>query len=149
MDQLKPAKGYDDDVALLLYRHPAPLELEFPAEANRLSQVRAAVRGWLDRAGVDQSTAQGVLVAVGEACANAIEHGHREAPGGPIRLRAAATADQVSLVIADSGRWKTPNPAANVHRGRGLTLMRAFMNAVTVTTGTSGTIVDMQARMAQ
>jgi hypothetical protein len=49
----------------------------------------------------------------------------------------------------DSGRWKTPNPAANLHRGRGMTLMRAFMNAVTVTTGTTGTTVELQARIAR
>ena len=36
-------------------------------------------------------TMQDVLVAAGEACANAIEHGHRHAPGAQIRLRAAAT----------------------------------------------------------
>ena len=149
MDGLKPAGGYDDDVALLLYRHPGPLELEFPAEAPRLAQVRAALRGWLERCGVDPVIAQGVLVAAGEACANAIEHGHRETPGGRIRLRAAATADQLRLIIVDSGRWKPPNPAANLHRGRGIKLMRAFMNAVTVTTSTTGTTVEMQARIAQ
>jgi PAS domain S-box-containing protein len=149
MDRLKPADGYDDDVALLLYRHPAPLDLEFPADATRLAHVRSTLRGWLDRAGVDPGTAQGVLVAAGEACANAIEHGHREAPGGRIRLRAAATADQLRLVIMDSGRWKTPNPAANLHRGRGMVLMRAFMNAVTVTTGTTGTTVELLARITQ
>ena len=38
-----------DDVALLLYRHPGPLELEFPAEAGRLAPVRSALRGWLER----------------------------------------------------------------------------------------------------
>ena len=96
------------------------------------------------------TTAQEVLVAAGEACANAIEHGHRESPGGRIRIRAAATADQLHLIIMDSGRWKTAQSGGrHLHRGRGLKLMRAFMNDVTVTTGTSGTTVDMQARIAR
>ena len=30
MSRLAPSGGYQDDVALLLYRHPAPLELNFP-----------------------------------------------------------------------------------------------------------------------
>ena len=30
--RLAPPGGYQDDVALLLYRHPAPLQLDFPAE---------------------------------------------------------------------------------------------------------------------
>ncbi|NEE44669.1 serine/threonine-protein phosphatase, partial [Streptomyces sp. SID8455] len=35
MERLAPAGGYDDDVALLLYRHPAPLEMTFPAESEQ------------------------------------------------------------------------------------------------------------------
>jgi PAS domain S-box-containing protein len=149
MASMTPPGGYDDDVALLLYRHPAPLELEFPAEATRLAPVRSALRGWLARCGVDATTAQNVLVAAGEACANAIEHGHRHAPPGRIRLLAAATADNLRLTVTDSGRWKTPQPAENNHRGRGLMLIRALMSEVTVTTGTAGTIVGMQTRISR
>ncbi|MET0415255.1 MAG: SpoIIE family protein phosphatase, partial [Actinoplanes sp.] len=147
MTSMAPDGGYDDDVALLLYRHPGPLELDFPADADRLAPVRSALRGWLARCGIDPATSQNVLVAAGEACANAIEHGHRHLPRGRIRLRAAATADNLHLTITDTGRWKTPQPAANPHRGRGLTLMRALMTEVTVTTGTAGTIVGLQARI--
>ncbi|GIE32585.1 histidine kinase [Actinoplanes italicus] len=147
MDRLAPATGYDDDVALLLYRHPGPLELDFPAESSRLAPVRSALRGWLDRCGIEAGMIQNVLVAAGEACANAIEHGHREHPGGRIRLRAAATAGDLRLTISDSGRWKTPDPDASPYRGRGIKLMRAFMHTVTVTSGTTGTVVDMQARL--
>jgi serine phosphatase RsbU (regulator of sigma subunit)/anti-sigma regulatory factor (Ser/Thr protein kinase) len=149
MSGMAPDGGYDDDVALLLYRHPGPLEIDFPAEPTRLAAVRSALRGWLGTTGVDTTTAQNVLVAAGEACANAIEHGHRDAPAGRIRLRAAATADDLQLTIADTGLWKTPEPAANPHRGRGFTLMRALMTEVTVTTGLAGTIVGLQARIPQ
>ncbi|MBM2614702.1 SpoIIE family protein phosphatase [Actinoplanes sp. LDG1-06] len=147
MDSMAPDSGYDDDVALLLYRHPGPLEVEFPAEATRLATVRSMLRGWLARCGVDSTTTQNVLVAAGEACANAIEHGHRALPGGLIRLRAAATAHDLHLTITDTGAWKTPQPAADPHRGRGMTLMRALMSEVTVTTGAAGTIVGLQTRI--
>ncbi|WP_127502704.1 SpoIIE family protein phosphatase [Actinoplanes solisilvae] len=147
MESMAPAGGYDDDVAMLLYRHPGPLELDFPAEATRLAPLRTSLRTWLARCGVDPTTTQNVLVAVGEACANAIEHGHRQLPGGLIRLRAAATAHDLHMTITDSGIWKTPQPAANPHRGRGFTLMRALMSEVTVTTGAAGTIVGLQARI--
>ncbi|MCM4076354.1 SpoIIE family protein phosphatase [Paractinoplanes hotanensis] len=147
MASMAPAGGYDDDVAMLLYRHPGPLELDFPAEATRLAPLRSMLRTWLARCGVDPTTAQNVLVAAGEACANAIEHGHRHLPGGLIRLRASATADDLRLTITDSGLWKTPEPAANPHRGRGFALMRALMSEVTVTTGAAGTVVGLQARI--
>ncbi|BAL89899.1 putative multi-sensor signal transduction histidine kinase [Actinoplanes missouriensis 431] len=146
MTRLAPETGYDDDVALLLYRQPGPLELEFPAEASRLAPVRTALRGWLERCGIDPVTTQNVLVAAGEACANAIEHGHRE-KAGQIRLRAAATAENLRLTVVDNGSWRAPRPAENPYRGRGLMLMKAFMHHVTVTTGIAGTTIDMQARI--
>ena len=147
MAGMAPPGGFEDDVAMLLYRHPGPLEIDFPAEVTRLAPVRSALRGWLARCGIDPTTAQNVLVAAGEACANAIEHGHHHLPRGRIRLRAAATAADLRLTISDSGRWKTPSPADNPHRGRGLMLMRALMTEVTISTGTAGTTVDLLTRI--
>jgi PAS domain S-box-containing protein len=147
MSDMAPETGFDDDVALLLYRHPGPLEIEFPAEAARLSPVRSALRTWLARCGIDTTTAQNVLVAAGEACANAIEHGHRFSTERRIYLRAAATGAYLHLTVTDSGQWKTPDPVANAHRGRGLALMRALMTEVTISTGAAGTVVGLQARI--
>ncbi|WP_225448637.1 SpoIIE family protein phosphatase [Streptacidiphilus sp. P02-A3a] len=148
MTTLAPEGGYDDDVALLLYRHPAPLEVSFPAESSQLAPVRRELRGWLAQCGLSVPTIQNVLVAAGEACANAIEHGHRHAAGASIRLHAAATVDDLTLTIADSGQWKEPKPELNAHRGRGITLMRAMMQHVTITSGEAGTTVDMHVRIA-
>ncbi|MET7740912.1 SpoIIE family protein phosphatase [Streptomyces sp. NPDC005385] len=148
MSRLAPADGYDDDVALLLYRHPAPLEMSFPAESSQLAPVRKTLRSWLDQCDLPPTTVQNVLVAAGEACANAIEHGHRDAPGDAIHIRAEAFVDNLRLTIADTGRWKAPQPELNTHRGRGMGLMRALMQQVTITPGPSGTTVDMHTRIA-
>ncbi len=148
MSRLAPADGYDDDVALLLYRHPAPLEMTFPAESAQLAPVRNALRSWLVQCDLPTTTLQNILVAAGEACANAIEHGHRDAPGDTVYFRAEAFVDNLRLTIADSGRWKTPQPERNAHRGRGMGLMHALMQQVTVTPGPDGTTVDMHTRIA-
>ncbi|MFI2642114.1 SpoIIE family protein phosphatase [Streptomyces sp. NPDC018610] len=148
MSRLAPADGYDDDVALLLYRHPAPLEMSFPAESSQLAPVRKALRSWLDQCELPPGTVQNILVAAGEACANAIEHGHRDTPGDTVYFRAEAYVDNLHLTIADTGRWKTPQPERNAHRGRGMGLMHALMHQVTVTPGPAGTTVDMHARIA-
>jgi Histidine kinase-like ATPase domain len=87
MTAMAPAGSYEDDVALVLYRHPAPLDLTFPAESAQLAPVRATLRTWLNRCDLSHRTIQDVLVAAGEACANSVEHGHRHAPGQQIRLR--------------------------------------------------------------
>ncbi|SFF23594.1 PAS/PAC sensor hybrid histidine kinase [Actinacidiphila alni] len=147
MDRLAPDGGYDDDVALLVYRHPAPLDITFPAESSQLAPVRKALRGWLAQCELPRHIAQNILVAAGEACANAVEHGHRTS-SDTVQLRAEARVDKLHVSVVDTGRWRPPEPAANPHRGRGLILMRALMQRVTVTPGPVGTVVDMQARIA-
>jgi len=149
MTVMAPSDGYEDDVALVLYRHPAPLDLTFPADSAQLAPVRATLRSWLSRCGLSNRTLQDVLVAAGEACANAVEHGHRNVPGLPgqqIRLMAAATVTQLRLTVSDTGRWKA-NPPTNPHRGHGIALMRALMQHVYIDAGAGGTTVDLQTRI--
>lgn len=147
MSQMAPSSGYQDDVALLLYRHPAPLELDFPADVSHLASTRKALRNWLTSARLEPGQVMDVLVAAGEAVANAIEHGHRHSPGGTIKLKATALVDRVQLTIADTGSWKRPQPALDTHRGRGLMLMRGLMQDVTIDHGASGTTVRLYARI--
>jgi len=151
MARLAPAEGYQDDVALLLYRQPAPLEMEFAADVGELASSRAALRGWLTQAGVKPDQTLDVLIATGEAVANAIEHGHRhltkspEGTAGTVTLRATALADRLHVTVVDTGRWKTPVAAA--HRGRGIALMKGLMHDVTIEPDAGGTTVRMQARI--
>ncbi|WP_041289439.1 SpoIIE family protein phosphatase [Kribbella flavida] len=149
MSTLAPHGDFDDDVALLLYRHPGPLELDVASGFGGLAATRAALRTWLDRCGLAPEVAQNVLVAAGEACANAIEHGNRFDSGGRIRLLAAATADDLHLTVVDNGRWKTPESTSDDdrRRGRGLVLMKALMDEVTITTDSTGTTVALQTRI--
>ena len=147
MSGLAPSGGYQDDVALLMYRHPAPLELEFPAHISQVPTTRMALRGWLRRVGVEPGETMKVLIAAGEAVANAIEHGHRQSPEGTIRLDATALVDQVQSTITDTGSWKTPQPAVNAHRGRGISLMRGLMHDVTINPDTAGTTVHLSTRI--
>lgn len=147
MSGLAPSGGYQDDVALLLYRQPAPLELKFPAEVGNLASSRKALRTWLSRARIGPDQALNVLIAAGEAVANAIEHGHRDDPEGTISLDAIALVDQLLVTIADTGSWKPPQPAANPHRGRGITLMQGLMHDVTINLDTDGTTVHLSTRI--
>ena len=147
MARLAPPAGYGDDVAIVLYRHPAPLELAFPADTGQLAPARARLRRWLDSCAPGTRIGQDALVAAGEAVANAIEHGHRDNPGGEIRLRAATTAGRLWLTVIDSGSWLPPGPAPAQYRGKGVMLMRALMDNVNIEAGPAGTTVTMDARI--
>jgi PAS domain S-box-containing protein len=149
MTSLAPAGGYEDDVALVLYHHPAPLDLSFSAESEQLASVRAQLRGWLRSCDVGARIAQDVLVAAGEAIANAIEHGHRFRPGEQVRLRAVSTANQLRVTITDRGGWRATPPGDRSLRGHGIALMRALMQQVTIEPGPSGTTVDLYLRISR
>jgi PAS domain S-box-containing protein len=150
MFRLAPTDGYQDDVALLLYRQPAPLEMDIPADANHLATARDALRTWLARAGVDPDQNLNVLIAAGEAVTNAIEHGHRNTPKGStgvVNLRATTLVDCLQLTVTDNGSWKTPDASSRNYRGRGITLMRALMQDVTIDPDDAGTTVHLHARI--
>ncbi len=136
-------------MAVVLYRHPGPLELAFPADIGQLRPVRARLRGWLERCGLAAPVAQDALVAAGEAVANAIEHGHREHPGAEIRLLAAVSAGRLRLTVADSGRWLEQRPEPAPYRGKGISLMRAMMDNVSIDAGPAGTTVTMDVRLTR
>jgi len=148
MTGLAPAGGYEDDVALVLYHHPAPLDVSFAPESDQLASVRAQLRGWLRSCDVGARIAQDVLVAAGEAIANAIEHGHRYRPGEQVRLRAVSTANQLRVTVTDRGRWRATPPGDRSLRGHGIALMRALMQQVTIEPGPSGTTVDLYLRIS-
>lgn len=147
MSNLAPVDGYQDDVVLLLYRQPAALELEFPADAGQLAQARTTLRNWLSRAGVNPQQAMDVLIAAGEAIANGIEHGYRHSSRGTIRLTATALPDQVQLAVSDSGSWQAAPAEAGSNRGRGIALMRELMDDLVITRNTAGTAVHLSVRI--
>ena len=92
-DRLVAALGVEeareDDVAVLAVRlsalRAAGFHLVFPARPEQLRELRAAMRAWLAGLGVGQPTQSALLLAVGEACANAIEHGYRDRDAGEVR----------------------------------------------------------------
>jgi PAS domain S-box-containing protein len=142
MGGLAPEDGFDDDVAVLLYRGPPPLRIEFPADAAQLSPVRHELRTWLTRLRLDQDLVDDVVMAVGEAAANSVEHG-----GGDESQQVVVTGwiegDDLVLTVEDTGSWRPPRQDSTVDRGRGLPLMRAVMD-VDVRTGADGTTVQLR-----
>jgi serine phosphatase RsbU (regulator of sigma subunit)/anti-sigma regulatory factor (Ser/Thr protein kinase)/transcriptional regulator with GAF, ATPase, and Fis domain len=147
MASLSPGDGYQDDVVLLLYRQPAALELEFPANPEQLAENRIALRNWLTRAGMKARQAMNVLIATGEAVANGIEHGYRQGPAGTIRVTATALADQVQLAVIDNGSWKPVQSDGSSNRGRGIALMRELMDDVVITRDAGGTAIHLSVRI--
>jgi serine phosphatase RsbU (regulator of sigma subunit)/anti-sigma regulatory factor (Ser/Thr protein kinase) len=154
LDHLISALGADeeqrDDVALLAVRMlPVPsdrLEVSFDASPAALASVREKLGSWLADAGVSSSVAFEVLVACGEACANAIEHPVARASTS-VELVAELLDGEVSIRIRDDGGWREPRERAD--RGFGLKFMRELMDTVDVARTTEGTEVLLQRRVRE
>jgi serine phosphatase RsbU (regulator of sigma subunit)/anti-sigma regulatory factor (Ser/Thr protein kinase) len=153
MSAMTPAAGYEDDVAVLIYRHPpAPLTVQVLADdPSCLALLRATLRRWLPAVGIGSREATDILIAAGEATANAFEHATagRPADAAPVQitLTARASRTMVQLTVADTGNWWPPpadreQPAPGT-RGHGVIFMHALMDDVTIDPSAHGTTVTL------
>jgi anti-anti-sigma factor len=132
--------GRSDDVAVVAARVvPAPLRLDLVVDAGRLGGVRAAVRDWAVGAALRADRTDDLLLAVGEAAANAVEHAYGGSPGR-LRVELAQTGGSVEATVADEGRWRPP-PEDPGFRGRGRALVRRLAEEVDVDRRPDGTVV--------
>ncbi len=148
LDRLTEGIEIPDDIALLAVRAVGlhdTLDVEVPAEAEQLATVRHLIRRWMAaNAGTDDDCAA-FAIAVTEACANAIEHAY--GPGdAAIDLSAVLEDDEATVTIRDSGGWREPRGG---NRGRGIPIMKEFMDDVAIETGEGGTTVKLVRRMGE
>jgi anti-sigma regulatory factor (Ser/Thr protein kinase) len=132
------------DVAAVLYRHPPePLAVTLAAHPSSLAVSRGRLRRWLASAGVDSEASADVLLAVGEATANATEHAVVGATRDvEITVAADITGTLLRLTVTDTGVWK-PASASSGHRGHGIHLINALVDSAELTTTPEGTTVAM------
>ena len=144
-------QGWPDDVAVLVAhrRETAlePLQLHLIAVPAALPGVRRRLGSWLTGLGMGEQDRVGVMVAAGEACANAAEHAYRGQAAGPMRLRAAVDVDGLlTVTVRDEGAWRPPDRDPG-DRGRGLLIMRQLVDSVALLEEEHGTTVTLMLRL--
>jgi anti-anti-sigma factor len=144
-------EGLPDDVAVLVaHRREAgqePLRLELLALPAALPGVRRRLGAWLAGLGMGEQDRVGVMVAVGEACANAAEHAYRGSEPGPMWVSAQVDVDGVLTVrVRDEGTWRPPDRDPG-DRGRGLLIMRQLVDGVVLEEQDQGTAVTLNLRL--
>ena len=133
-----------DDLALLLVRlenAPSRLRVELPAEPSVLRGLRRRVRIWLELRGFDEDARADAVLALNEACANAIEHGY-QGGAGTIAVQLEHASDRLAIAVADDGTWREPQPDSA--RGRGFVIMRNPMDTTEVVHRPTGTTVVLE-----
>lgn len=121
-----------------------PLLIRLPAKPASLAVIRARLRRWLLTAAVSPAAAAELLLAVGEATSNAVEHATRDVRHDvEVEVSAQATAAGLEVTVKDNGRWRAP-PNRPGTRGHGSKLMTALVDTITITPTPNGTTVEMR-----
>jgi anti-sigma regulatory factor (Ser/Thr protein kinase) len=111
-----------------------PVTETFPALPSALYEIRKFVRREAEAATLTADSINDLVLAVSEACANAVLHSGSE----DIRVTWEPSDDCVEVVIRDRGVFirRVPIPELDKTRGHGIPLMMALMDEVGVSEGT-------------
>lgn len=124
---------------------------------SSLSGIRRQIRADLSAVGADESLAFDCLVAVTEACSNALVHGQGRSPGSaPPEISWDITKDQARFVVIDfsTEEWsrtvhpswdsdEIPDDMSRRIGGFGLDIMRGLMDDVDIRLSNDGTRVTL------
>ncbi|MGY0007222.1 ATP-binding protein [Micromonospora sp. I033] len=121
--------------------------VDLPADPGQLAPTRERLRRWLHAHGVAEWDVETALIATGEACANAIEHGYRFAAEGITTLRAELSGDRLVIEVRDRGGWREDAGRNGTERGRGRLIMARVMDEASVVGTPEGTTVRLVKRL--
>ncbi|MEU4217087.1 SpoIIE family protein phosphatase [Actinoplanes sp. NPDC026623] len=139
------AEQRSDDVVILCLRAPAHPTADFrttlAADERELSRLRRSLQTWRRTTQPSDAGETDMLLAVNEACANAIEHAYRGREPGPVEVTVRSDADGSYLAtVRDFGRWQ-PLTRSAAYRGRGLNIIRRLSDGFERRSTPNGTLV--------
>lgn len=120
------------------------IDTTYPAIAEAVGAARASVGGWLRNLAVAKEVVADVVLAVSEACTNAVVHGYRDRPTGTFRLVGDRVGGDVRVIVSDNGCGLAPR-LDSPGLGAGLPLMAMLAKSLEVrrAAGGHGTVVTM------
>jgi serine/threonine-protein kinase RsbW len=121
-----------------------PVVRSFRSHPSSLYQVRQFVRSQASAVGLSEAVTDDVLLATSEACVNAVLHSSSRT----IRVTWRSSKGCVEVQVSDDGVFqrRVPLPEIDHSSGRGILLMTAVMDEVSIQEGTPrspGTVVRL------
>jgi len=145
---LGASRASDDAAVLTISVDAEPLKgftLTVPSIPSSQPLVRQTFRTLAHRAGFPAQRTDALLVALGEAVTNAIEHAYGTSIG-LIYVRGSYDKNGLTVEIEDRGQWR---PSRQGPPGYGLMLMRALVDAVDIEREPGRTIVRLRATLPE
>lgn len=117
--------------------------IRFAADPVQLIFFRAGLNAWLHGLQWPEPDRIDAVLAVSEACTNAVQHAYPAGEPGDVdvtgRLVIDETVRRIVVVVRDEGRWRTPAS----ERGYGLRAVHECMAEVHIRHDVDGTVVTM------
>ena len=119
------------------------VRLAMPADATHLCRLRHAMTEYLGVLPLTPDRRDEIVLAIGEAAANAVEHAYRHLPEpGVVEVTFWTESDAIWVEIRDHGRWRDPPPGPRPPgEGLGIVLMRRLIDCVLIHHDDRGTNV--------
>ena len=116
----------------------AQFDVWIPNDTAEARDVQERIIGLMEQNAWPMRECFGVRLALEEAMVNAIKHGNRMEPDKQVFIACELTAEEITVVIEDQGEGfkpeDVPDPTEDENLenpgGRGIMLIRSFMNAV-------------------
>ncbi|MDH7481486.1 MAG: ATP-binding protein [Armatimonadota bacterium] len=125
------------------------VEVRFKADMEYLAAVRLITQKVAEKLMLSNNSVYDLKLAVGEACANAIEHGSPLGSENDVAVTFSWTEKELRIEIADQGTgcWIESKVGCGSDRGFGIPIMRALMDQVDFVVGLDGTKVILTKRL--
>jgi serine/threonine-protein kinase RsbW len=118
-------------------RNGTRIQLTLPSRLELLGVVDKIADGITEFLEFEDVDRDAVAISVIEACTNAIQHGHGQEAGKPVRIEFLLEPAQLTVRVHDQGRGFEPVPEGDMSppdllatRGRGIFIMRSMMDEV-------------------
>lgn len=106
------------------------------SEAEHLVRLRKWLRDELGRHAVPRQDQSSLLLAVGELCANSIQHAYEGRGGQPIQVSVSSSEESLVIEVEDfgkpfdAGQYRAPDLDAVPNSGYGLFLVKTIADSV-------------------
>jgi anti-sigma regulatory factor (Ser/Thr protein kinase) len=125
------------------------LRLTVRSDPKLLASVRSLVRGWVESWNIGEKTTESVVLAVDEACTNAIRHAYEGRCDGTVELTLHAEPEHLEFQVSDTGLscppecaqrrpLRPPGPGDLEPGGLGIQLIHEVFDEVEFCPGESG-----------
>jgi serine/threonine-protein kinase RsbW len=127
-------------------RGPRTFALTIPSRLEEMNAVHALIAEAVKEYGLGEDLAHWLELTISESMINAIRHGNNCDPSKKASLKISAIGDRIEVIVEDQGKGfaldtiADPTDAENLLKpcGRGILIIRSFMDEVDLTTSEGG-----------